>query len=148
MFDKKNQFFDVRTFLSKIFLSFKKILSFIKKYRETNKSTSENVIKSENETYKGSDISEAINKAFDDKQESETLNTIDLNRLENNEIKEKNDDLLTSYFLANPSSIFLAVWAKICFTCLQFKSGLASSINAMAPLTMGAANDVPTAPAV
>ena len=76
-------------------------------YRKTNKSTSENAIKSENETYKGSDISEAINQAFDDKQESETLNTIDLNRLENNEIKEKKDDLLTSYFLANPSSIFL-----------------------------------------
>ena len=81
MFDKKNRFVDVRTFLSKIPLRLNKILSFIKNYRKKNKSTSENAIQSENETYKGSDISEAINQAFDDKQESETLNTIDLNIL-------------------------------------------------------------------
>ena len=60
MFDKKNRFVDVRTLLSKILLSLNKILSFLKNYRKKNKSTSENAIKSENETYKGSDISALI----------------------------------------------------------------------------------------
>ena len=50
MFDKKNRFVDVRTLLSKILLSLNKILNFIKNYRKKNKSTSENAIKSENET--------------------------------------------------------------------------------------------------
>ena len=42
----------------------------------------------ENKTYEVSDISDAINQAFDNKQETENSNTIDLNKLENNEIKK------------------------------------------------------------
>ena len=68
---------------------------------------SQNVVSSENKTYEVSDISDAINQAFDNKQETENSNTIDLNKLENKEIKDKKVDILTSYFLANPSSIFL-----------------------------------------
>ena len=109
MSDKINRFVDVRTFLSKIFLNFKKIISFTKNYNETTESISQNVAESENENYKEADISEAINQAFDEKQETESLNKIDLNKLENNEIEEKKEDMLTSYFLANPSSIFLGL---------------------------------------
>jgi len=98
---------NIKIFLSKIFLIFKHIIGLIKFKRKTNESTSQNVVRPENKTYEVSDISDAINQAFDNKQETENSSTIDLNKLENKEIKEKKVDILTSYFLANPSSIFL-----------------------------------------
>ena len=109
MFDKKNRFVYVRTFLSKILLIFKNVIGLIKFNRKTDNIASQNFVNSENKTYEVSDISDAINQAFDNKQETESSNKIDLNKLENNEIKDKKFDLLTSYFLANPSSIFLVL---------------------------------------
>ena len=107
MFGKKNLLVYIMTILSKIFLFFKNIIDLIKFKRKTNEYTTQNVVNSENKTYEVSDISDAINQAFDNKQETENSNTIDFNKLENNEIKDKKVDFLTSYFLANPSSIFL-----------------------------------------
>ena len=88
-------------------LNFENILKFFKKNQKTDVETSKNDKNSDNESYGASDISEAINQAFDDKQDTKSSNIIDLDRLENNEVEDKKTDFLTSILLVNPSSIFL-----------------------------------------
>jgi len=51
--------------------------------------------------------------------------------------------LLLVTMAAKLLSTFLAVLAKMCFTSRQVSSGLASSMRAMTPDTVGAAEDVP-----
>ena len=106
MFGKKNHLVDVITFLSKIF-HLKKIVSYVNNYPKTATSNTQNILKSENKTYEVSDISDAINQAFDNNQQTENPERNDLNNLENNQIKKQKEGLLITYFLANPSSIFL-----------------------------------------
>ena len=77
------------TLLSKIPLIFKKIIGLIKFKQKTNEPSTQNVVSSENKTYEVTDISDAINQAFDNKQETENSNKIDLNKLENTEINGK-----------------------------------------------------------
>ena len=88
-------------------LNFENILKFFKKNQKTDVETSKNDKNLDNESYGASDISEAINQAFDDKQDTKSSNIIDLDRLENNEVEDKKTDFLTSILLVNPSSIFL-----------------------------------------
>ena len=88
-------------------LNFENILKFFKKNQKTDNETKKNDKNSDNESYGVSDISEAINQAFDDKQDTKSSNIIDLDRLENNEVEDKKTDFLTSILLVNPSSIFL-----------------------------------------
>ena len=54
-------------------LNFENILKFFKKNQKTDVETSKNDKNSDNESYGASDISEAINQAFDDKQDKSFL---------------------------------------------------------------------------
>ena len=77
MFGKKNHLVDVITFLSKIF-HLKKIVSYVNNYPKTATSNTQNILKSENKTYEVSDISDAINQAFDNNQQTENPERNDL----------------------------------------------------------------------
>ena len=83
----------------------KKITSLFKKNRQTDLSTSKSDLKSDNEAYEASDISEAINQAFDDKDENvPTLKNLRIQKI--NKLRKKMMDF-SLIFLNNPSSIFL-----------------------------------------
>ena len=91
----------------------KKITSLFKKNRKTDLSTSKSDLKSDNEAYEASDISEAINQAFDNKDENVNYNTKEFKNSENKQIEEKNDGFFIDFFLNNPSSIFLFLIVSI-----------------------------------